>query len=87
MRVLAKPRLVQVLKLVGIAPSTWCRLSLDESLRKRPGPPAKSIPDEVAKGIKTMATDNPRYGYKKIAVMCRRADPSGNGSRYLHSYA
>jgi putative transposase len=73
MRISGKPRLVQVLRLVGVAPSTWYRPSLDESLRKRPGPPPKSIPDEVAKGVKTMATDNPWYGYKKIAVMCRRA--------------
>ena len=68
-----KPRRVQVLKLVGVAPSTWYLSSLDESLRKRPGPPPKRVADEVARGTKTMATDNPWYSYTKIAVMCRRA--------------
>jgi putative transposase len=68
------PRLVQVLKLVGVAPSSWYRPSLEESQRKRPGPPPKSISDEVVKAVVTMATDNPWYGYKRIAVMCRRAD-------------
>jgi putative transposase len=43
-----KPRLTAVLRLVGIAPSSWYRSSLDESLRKRPGPPPKRICDEVA---------------------------------------
>jgi hypothetical protein len=66
-----KPRLVQVLKLVGVAPSTWYRPSLDESLRKRPGPSPKPVSEEAVKGVVTMATDNPWYGYKKIAVMCR----------------
>jgi putative transposase len=68
------PRRVQVLKLVGIAPSSWYRPSPDESLRKRPGPPPKPISDEVVTAVVTMATDNPWYGYKRIAVMCRRAD-------------
>jgi len=67
------PRHTQVLKLLGIAASSWYRPSLDESLRKRPGPPAKPIPDEVVQVVVTMATNNPWYGYKRIAVMCRRA--------------
>jgi putative transposase len=68
------PRRVEVLKLVGVAPSSWYRPSLEESRRKRPGPPPKPISDEVMKAVVTMATDNPWYGYKRIAVMCRRAD-------------
>jgi putative transposase len=68
-----KPRLTAVLRLVGIAPSSWYRSSLDESVRKRPGPPPKRISDEVAQAVVKMATNNPWYGYKRIAVMCRRA--------------
>ena len=60
---------IQVLKLVGVAPSSWYRPSLDESLRKRPGPAPKPISEEVVQGVVTMATKNPWYGYKKIAVM------------------
>jgi hypothetical protein len=33
----------------------------------------KTILDEVVEAVVTMATDNPWYGYKRIAVMCRRA--------------
>jgi putative transposase len=67
------PRFVQVLKLLSIAPSSWYRTSLDESLRRPPGPPPKPISHEVMTAVVTMATDNPWYGYKRIAVMCRRA--------------
>jgi putative transposase len=42
-------------------------------LRKRPGPSPKPIPGKVVEDVVTMATRNPWYGYKRIAVMCRRA--------------
>jgi len=32
------------------------------------------VPDEIVQAIMTMATANPWYGYKRIAVMCRRAE-------------
>jgi transposase InsO family protein len=67
------PRLVQVLGHLGIATSSWYRPPLDENLRKRPGPAPKAIPGEVVEAVVTMATANPWYGCKKIAVMCRRA--------------
>jgi putative transposase len=68
-----EPRFVQVLKHLGIATSSWYREPSDDSLRKRPGPPPKSIPEHVVEAVVTMATHNPWYGYKRIAVMCRRA--------------
>jgi putative transposase len=67
------PRLVQVLEHLGIATSSWYRPLRDENLRKRPGPAPKAIPGEVVEAVVRMATDNPWYGCKKIAVMCRRA--------------
>jgi putative transposase len=67
------PRLVQVLRHLGVATSSRYRPPSDESLRKRPGPPPKSIPEQVVQAVVTMATRNPWYGYKPIAVMCRRA--------------
>jgi len=66
------PRQTQVLRLVGVAPSSWHRPA-QEVERKRPGPPPQAIPDEVLDAVVTMATENPWYGYKRIAVMCRRA--------------
>ena len=67
------PRLGQVLRHLGIATSSWYRPSTDESLRKRPGPQPKPIAERVVQDVVTMATENPWYGYKGIAVMCRRA--------------
>ena len=67
------PRLGQVLGHLGIATSSWYRPSTDESLRKRPGPQPKPIAERVVQDVVTMATENPWYGYKGIAVMCRRA--------------
>ena len=67
------PRLGRVLGHLGIAASSWYRPSTDEGLRKRPGPPPKPIAEQVVQAVMTMATQNPWYGYKRIAVMCRRA--------------
>jgi putative transposase len=67
------PRQTQVLRLVGIAPSSWHRPPR-KGERKRPGPARKPIAGEVVQAVVSMATANPWYGYKRIAVMCRRAD-------------
>jgi putative transposase len=65
-------RQTQVLRLVGVAPSSWHRVPRAGE-RKRPGPPPRPLADEVVQAVITMATANPWYGYKRIAVMCRRA--------------
>jgi len=67
-----RPRQTHVLRLVGIAPSSWHRAPR-EGERKRPGPSPKVIADEVVVAVVEMATANPWYGYQRIAVMCRRA--------------
>ena len=67
------PRFGRVLGHLGIATSSWYRPAMDEGLRKRTGPPAKPIAEQVVQAVVTMATQNPWYGYKRIAVMCRRA--------------
>jgi putative transposase len=65
-------RQTQVLRLVGVAPSSWHRRRR-EAERKRPGPVRRSLADEVVEAVVAMASANPWYGYKRIAVMCRRA--------------
>jgi putative transposase len=74
---LPRARQTQVLRLVGIAPSSWHRTPRPadgcSAERRRPGPAPRPIADEVVLAVVTMATDNPWYGYKKIAIMCRRA--------------
>jgi transposase InsO family protein len=67
-----RARQTQVLRLVGVAPSSWHRAPRDGE-RKRPGPARRPIADEVVEAVVRMATENPWYGYKRIAVMCRRA--------------
>ena len=69
----AKARLGVVLVALGIALSTWY-------YRPRPlraGPRRQrrvALPRRIEKGVLKMTEDNPWYGYKRIAVMCRRAD-------------
>jgi putative transposase len=70
-----RARQTQVLRLVGVAPSSWHRVPR-EGERKRPGPSRRVIADEVVEAVVEMATANPWYGYKRIAVMCRRAGQS-----------
>lgn len=65
------PRCTGVLRHLGIATSSWYRP--ESAGRKRPGPAPRPIPQETVDAVLTMATDNPWYGYKRIAVMCRRA--------------
>jgi transposase InsO family protein len=65
------PRCTEVLRHLGIATSSWYRPESAE--RKRPGPAPRPIPQEIVDAVITMATDNPWYGSKRIAVMCRRA--------------
>ena len=68
-----KLRLTRVLDGLGIAASSWYRSPIPPQQRRRPGPSPRQIPDELLGAIVDMAVANPWYGYKRIAVMCRRA--------------
>jgi transposase InsO family protein len=68
-----KTRLTGVLATLGVASSSWYRPAVAADRRKRPGPAPKPIPLEVTRWVIAMARANPWYGYKRIAVMCRRA--------------
>ena len=65
-------RTTGVLRGLGIAPSSWYRQPIPAERRRRPGPQPKPIPKKVEDAVVTMATENPWYGYQRIAVMCRR---------------
>jgi putative transposase len=52
--------------------SSWYHQPVAEESKKPPGPPAQPIPPEVVQPVVQMAQENPWYGYKRIAVMCRR---------------
>ena len=66
-------RLTKVLRALGVVSSRWYVLPVAEEQRRRRGPKPKAVPAQVEEWVKTMATVNPWYGYKRIAVMCRRA--------------
>jgi transposase InsO family protein len=76
-------RLTGVLRGLGIAVSSWYHAGVPAGERKRPGPKGKPIPWWTEQTIVTMAVANPWYGYKRIAVMCRRA---GHGVRNRQCY-
>ena len=73
-------RLTGVLTALGIAASSWYRQPVPEDQRRRPGPPPKMIEQHVIETVVKMATENPWYGYQRIAVMCRRL-PEAVGER------
>ena len=60
-------RKTEVLKVLGIPSSSWYRRPVPADQRRRPGPAAKPIPDEVLHAVIEMAVNNPWYGYKRIA--------------------
>lgn len=66
-------RLTRVLKDLGVASSSWYRPAVPAEPRKRPGPLPRGVSPEVTGWVLSMAWANPWYGYKRIAVMCRRA--------------
>lgn len=73
-------RLTRLLSLLGVASSSWYHhqhqassLSASASTGpRRRGPAPRPIPQPLVEGVLTMARGNPWYGYKRIAVMCRR---------------
>jgi transposase InsO family protein len=68
----AEPRVrtTAVLRALEVPASSWYRPPRAE--RRRPGPACRSIPAELVSAVVALATANPWYGYKRIAVMCRR---------------
>ena len=65
-------RLTQVFTALGIPTSSWYRQPVPEDQRRRPGPPRKVVEPRIAETVVKIATENPWYGYQRIAVMCRR---------------
>jgi transposase InsO family protein len=66
-------RRTRVLMALGVASSSWYRQPTLTEQRRRPGPAPLPLAEEIRQGIIAMAVKNPWYGYKRIAVMCRRA--------------
>lgn len=79
----AKLRRTRLLAALDIATSSWYRRPLPSEERKRPGPAPQAIAEPIRQVVIAMATANPWYGYKRVAVMCRRA---GHAVQDRHAY-
>jgi len=66
-------RITGILNALDIAHSSWYREPVPPSERKRPGPIRKPVEPEIKRVVIYYAKLYPWYGYKKIAVICRRA--------------
>jgi len=77
-------RLTMVLRHLEIPASSWYRKQTPPQEPRRRGPAPKPISEEIVKAVVKMARENPWYGYKRIAVMCRReGTPVKNREAYL----
>lgn len=80
----AKLRRTRLLAALDVATSSWYRQAVPLEAKKRRGPAPRPIAEPIRQAIIEMATSNPWYGYKRIAVMCRRA---GQAVKDRHAYA
>ena len=62
-----------MLESLGIAVSSWYHDRVPPEARRPRGPKQTPVPREIETAVLMMATNHPWYGYKRIAVMCRRA--------------
>ena len=69
----ADARITGVLSALEIPTSSWYRKPIPEGERRRPGPKPKPIPEEVTDAVVNMATENPWYGYQRIALAPTRS--------------
>ena len=69
-------RLTRVLRALDVVQSRWYVVPVAPEQRRRRGPKPRAVPPQVYAWVKEMAEKNPWYGYKRIAVMCRRAGQS-----------
>ena len=65
-------RRTRVLDHLGVARSSWYHQPVPSEQRRRPGPQPRPVPERIEQAVLAMAKANPWYGYKRIAVMCRR---------------
>lgn len=74
-----RARLTHILQWLSIQTSSWYHAAKPPDQRKRPGPAPQPLPESLENAVVAMATANPWYGYKRIAVMCRREAAANRG--------
>jgi len=68
----ASARLTKILASLGVAASSWYRRPSTTESPQRRGPACAPLASSLRQAIIDLSTSNPWYGYKRIAVMCRR---------------
>lgn len=66
-------RLKPILKLVGIAPSTWYASTEPSPPPRRRGPARRELDPDMRREVVAFAARFPWWGYKRLAVVMRRA--------------
>jgi putative transposase len=66
------PRRGEILKALGWPPSAWHRERVAADQRRKPGPKVKPVDPDLAELIAQVAIAHPWWGYRRIAVVCRR---------------
>ena len=65
-------RLSQVLCWLGVATSSWYHRRIAQDQQRPRGPSRKPIDPELMEAVKMVAEVFPMWGYKRIAIVCRR---------------
>ena len=76
-------RITRILDALAVPASGWYRRPTAAAQRKGPGPAPRPLPASVVRAVVSTAVRYPWYGYKKIAVICRRA---GHKVKNPHAY-
>ena len=68
----SKTRLTKVLGYLGVATSSWYHRRIPKDLHRPRGPAKKPIDPDLLEAVKKVAKEFPMWGYKRIAIVCRR---------------
>lgn len=76
-------RLKPILKAVGIAPSSWFAGQSPAAPANRRGPPRRDLDANLRQSVVAFAARYPWWGYKRLAVVMRRAGTAVS-TRFVH---
>lgn len=78
------PRRGRLLIALGWPPSAWHRQKVAADQRRKPGPKPKPVDTALADAIAGVAIACPWWGYKRIAVVCRRKAITGATNKVVY---
>jgi len=78
------PRRGKLLEALGWPPSAWHRVRVSAEAKRKPGPQPKPVNEVLAEAIAGVAVANPWWGYKRIAIVCRRKEIVGATNKIVY---